>query len=332
MVGKIAVSLVSLLLVVGVVIGVVVVVKSNGGSPDEPPSSANSSMKMITSICELTTYKESCAGSLESTAKNTSATATDYLLAVVGAALTEVKKSLETTKKVVVDNSTDEYNHVAVEDCKEFLDDAVQTLQASISVVGDPDLHTVEDRAHELLSWMTAVYAYQTTCVDQIENPQYKSAIENGMVNATQLTHNAVNIVAEMSQVLQLFGIQQSVKANTTSGQRRLLTTDDGYPTWFSAADRRLLAGGGAVRPHAVVGSGGFKTIKQALDSYPAKHNGRYIIYVKAGVYDEQVIVDKNKPNIYMYGDGIGRTIVTGKKNFGKMKIGTMHTATFGNN
>lgn len=43
------------------------------------------------------------------------------------------------------------------------------------------------------------------------------------------------------------------------------------------------------------------------------------------------VIIDKKKPNIFMYGDGIARTIVTGRKNFGKMNIGTMHTATFAN-
>ncbi|EYU46877.1 hypothetical protein ABFS82_04G001600 [Erythranthe guttata] len=341
MVGKVAISVVSLLLVVGVVIGVVTMVRSNDSSSHEPVPNPTNSMKMITSICELTSYKESCAHSLESTAKNTSSTATDYILAVVQAALTEVQKSLDTTAKVVVDKNADQYNYVAVEDCKDLLDYAVETLQASISVVGDNDMHTVEDRAHELLSWMTAVYAFQTTCVDQIQNPEYKSAIENGMVNATQLTHNAVNIVAELSQVLQLFNIQQTtVNATSTSSSggsshRRLLMTEDGYPTWVAAADRKLLAKrGNAIRPNAVVakdGSGHFKTINQALASYPSNFKGRYIIYVKAGVYDEQVIVDKNKPNVFMFGDGIGRSIVTGKLNFGKMKIGTMHTATFAN-
>ncbi|KAI3449337.1 hypothetical protein Pfo_006002 [Paulownia fortunei] len=335
MVGKIAVSVVSLLLVVGVVIGVVVVVKHNGSSNEGP--STNSSMKMITSICELTNYKEACAGSLETVAKNSTASATDYILAVVGAPLNEVKKSLEATGKVVVNNETDQYNYVAVEDCKDLLDYAIDTLQASISLVGDSDMHTLEDREHELLSWMTAVYAFQTTCQDQIENPQYKSAIENGMVNATQLTHNAVNIVAELSQVLKLFNVQQP-EQNTKASSRRLMSVDsDGYPTWFGAADRKLLANhgkAGMIRPNVVVakdGSGQFKTIGQAIAAYPANFNGRFIIYVKAGVYDEQVIVDKKKPNIFIYGDGIGRTIVTGRKNYGIMHIGTMHTATFGN-
>lgn len=328
--GKIAVPIVSILLVVGVVIGVVVVTKSHDSSHEQVHSS-NASMKMITSICEVTSYKEACAASLESAAKNSSATPNDYILAVVEAALKEVNKSLDATHKVVVDKDTDQYNYVAVEDCKDLLDYAIDMLQASISVVGDSDLHTLEDREHELLSWMTAVYAFQTTCTDQIDNQEYKSAIENGMVNATQLTHNAVNIVAELSEVLKLFNVQQ-----LASSQRRRLMSEDGYPSWFGAADRKLLAqhGAGGVVPNAVVakdGSGHFKTISQALAAYPPNFNGRFIIYVKAGVYDEQVIVDKKKPNVFMYGDGIGRTIVTGRKNFAIMKIGTMHTATFGN-
>ncbi|KAL3648158.1 hypothetical protein CASFOL_009126 [Castilleja foliolosa] len=334
MIGKIAVSLVSILLVVGVVIGVVVVMKSNEHEHQQESMNRNS-MKMITSICEMTDYKQACAGSLESTAKNTSATAKDYILAVVGAPLDEVKKAIEGLGKMNVNNQTDPNDYVGVEDCKDLLEYAVDTLQASVSLVGDRDLHTLEDREHELLSWMSAVYALQTTCRDQIDKPEYKSAVENGMLNATQLTHNAVNVVAELSQVLKLLGVEQQPQQQPQQQRRRLLL-DGTYPTWFKAADRKLLArrGRGGIRPNVVVakdGSGQFKTIGQAVAAYPANHHGRFIIHVKGGVYDEQVIVDKKKPNIFIYGDGIDRTIVTGDKNFGKKGIKTMHTATFAN-
>lgn len=328
--GKAAIPIVSILLVVGVVIGVVVVVKNKDSAPT--PNTVNASMKGVTSICEYTSYKEACAASLESVAKNTSASPKDYIFAVVEATLKELNKSREATGQVVVDKSKDESSHMAVEDCKELLDYAADTLQAAISMVGDSDLHTLEDRAQELLSWVTSVYAFQTDCSDHVQSPEYKSAIENGMVNSTQLTHNAVNIVAEMSQILKMFNLPTQL----TAAQRRLMSVDEeGLPTWFSGADRRLLAAkGGAAAPNAVVakdGSGQFKTINDALNSYPPKHEGRFVIYVKEGVYEEKVIVDKKKPNVYMYGDGIGKTIVTGKLNFGIMKIGTMNTATFAN-
>ncbi|XP_057790366.1 pectinesterase 4-like [Salvia miltiorrhiza] len=98
----------------------------------------------------------------------------------------------------------------------------------------------------------------------------------------------------------------------------------------------KLLAkhSGGQLVPDVVVakdGSGKFKTISEALNAYPPKFKGRFVIHVKAGVYNEQVIVDKKKPNVFIYGDGIAKTIVTGSKNYGIMNIGTMHTATFAN-
>ncbi|KAJ7012163.1 hypothetical protein NC653_004811 [Populus alba x Populus x berolinensis] len=100
------------------------------------------------------------------------------------------------------------------------------------------------------------------------------------------------------------------------------------------AADRKLLAsrGNGGARPNAVVahdGSGKFKTINAALAAYPKGLRGRYVIYVKAGIYREYVTVTKDKPNVFIYGDGARRTIVTGNKNFAKDGIGTWKTATF---
>jgi len=333
MVGKVPISAVSLILVVGVVIGVVAVVhRSNSSDNDQHNMSA--SMKAVTTICAPTSYKDACVRSLESVAKNETATPKDYIMAAIQATLDEVKKSFEVTSKTVVNKDSDPYNHMAVEDCKDLLDDAIDTLQASYSSVGDSDMHTLQDRANELRSWMTAVYALQSTCLDQIEKPEYKSAIENDMINATQLTHNAINIIAELSEVLKTFNVPVNLQAN----RRRLLDLgeigEDGYPTWFRAADRKLMAAHqkGGVAPNAVVakdGSGQFKTVAAAIAAYPKNFKGRYTIYVKAGVYEEFITVDKKQTNVFIYGDGPGKTIITGKRNYGIMKIGTMNTATF---
>ncbi|CAA3000425.1 pectinesterase-like [Olea europaea var. sylvestris] len=334
MVRKVAISAVSLILVVGVVIGVVAVVHRSDSSENDKHN-MSASMKAVTTICAPTSYKDACVRSLESVAKNETATPKDYIMAAIQATLDEVKKSFEVTSKTVVNNDTDPYNHMAVEDCKDLLDDAIDTLQASYSGVGDSDMHTIQDRANELRSWLTAVYALQSTCLDQIEKPEYKSAIENGMINATQLTHNAINIMAELSEVLKAFNVPLNLQAN----RRRLLDVgdqigEDGYPTWFRAADRKLLAAHqkGGVAPNAVVakdGSGQFKTVAAAIAAYPKNFKGRYTIYVKAGVYEEFITIDKKKPNVFIYGDGPGKTIITGKRNYGIMKIGTMNTATF---
>lgn len=327
---KIAVPIVTTLMVVGIVIGVVAVVHSRSKEAEEAKNSP--SMKMITTICEPTEYKASCASTLHSVANNASATPNDYIRAVVEAALQEVTKALAATGKVVVDKDKDEYDDQgAVEDCKHMLDYAIDLLQASISGVGDADLHTLQQRQHELLSWMTAVYAFQTTCTDNIRGAEYKSAVENGMLNATQLTHNAVNVVAKLSEMLKLFKVKMS--RGVSASQRRLVALDEGFPYWLGAAERKLLGKQDGLVPNVVVakdGSGQYKSIKEAVQAYPRNFKGRFLIYVKAGVYNEKVIVDKKKANVFMYGDGIAKTIVTGKLS-GKGGVRTMHTATFGN-
>ncbi|KAJ8559269.1 hypothetical protein K7X08_003327 [Anisodus acutangulus] len=233
MVGKIMVSLVSLILVVGVVLGVAIALHK--GSKDDAEQSTKVQMKAnIEEFCKPAEFQIPCFKSLDSVAKNDSATMKDYLLASLKVTGDEIKKSLEVVEKNPIDNKTDPYNHMAVEDCKELLQYAVEELQDSYSMVGDTELHSLGDRVSELLNWLGAVYSYQSMCLDSIDKPEYKQDLENGMRSATQLTHNAINIVAKISTVLQAFNVSSTI-TTSSNNHRRLL----GYPTWFPVADPR---------------------------------------------------------------------------------------------
>ncbi|KAF7844835.1 pectinesterase 2-like [Senna tora] len=92
-----------------------------------------------------------------------------------------------------------------------------------------------------------------------------------------------------------------------------------GFPKWVKPGDRKLLQSASAASQANVVvakdGSGKYTTLKEAVDNAPKSSNGRYVIYVKAGVYNEQVEIKAN--NIMLVGDGIGKTIITGSKSVG---------------
>ncbi|KAJ0054586.1 hypothetical protein Pint_00775 [Pistacia integerrima] len=65
---------------------------------------------------------------------------------------------------------------------------------------------------------------------------------------------------------------------------------------------------------HTVVakdGSGDYNSIQEAIDAYPKDLQGRYVVYVKEGTYNESVTVSEKQPNLYIYGDGNSKTIVT---------------------
>ncbi|MCE5167628.1 hypothetical protein HAX54_014134, partial [Datura stramonium] len=127
MVGKIVVSLVSVILLVGVIVGVVVVVNKNGNETED--QSTKVQMKRVHEICQATEFKDLCIKSLEGVAKNESATLQDYLTAAFNNTVEEVKKGLAEAGKTSVDKDSDPYNHMAVDDCKQFLQYAIDQLE-----------------------------------------------------------------------------------------------------------------------------------------------------------------------------------------------------------
>jgi len=79
----------------------------------------------------------------------------------------------------------------------------------------------------------------------------------------------------------------------------------------------------------AIDGKGKYRTINEAINEAPNHSTKRYVIYVKKGVYKENIDLKKKKTNIMLVGDGIGQTIITGDRNF-MQGLTTFRTATVG--
>nr|KYP57642.1 putative pectinesterase/pectinesterase inhibitor 13 [Cajanus cajan] len=246
----------------------------------------------------------------------------------------DVIKAFNLSDTIVLENGKQNSSlKMAIEDCKDLLFFAIDELEASKIFVRDNNINNIHDRVADLKNWLGAVVAYQQSCLDGFDSDAEKEVQARlqtgGLDNLGKLSALALDIVAGLAQILNALNLNLSTKP--TSSSRRLLDVEpDGFPSWMSVADRKLLAGN-SVAPNAVVakdGSGQYKTILDAINSYPKNHQGRYVIYVKAGVYDEYITVDKKKPNLLIYGDGPTKTIVTGSKNF-KDGWKTIRTATF---
>lgn len=86
----------------------------------------------------------------------------------------------------------------------------------------------------------------------------------------------------------------------------------------------------------AADGSGQHTTIQEAINSYATRNingaidsSGAYVIYIKAGLYEEQVTVPKHAKNVVFVGDG-DQTVITGSRSIGLMQPGmtTFKSAT----
>ncbi|KAB1202675.1 putative pectinesterase/pectinesterase inhibitor 45 [Morella rubra] len=287
-------------------------------------------MKAVTEICSKTDHKEICQKTLGPVAEKGKTDPKELIKAAIQATINEVAKASNFSDNLVKNVSSSPRVKMSVEDCKDLLQFAIDELQDTLSTVGDQNNLNVNDQiSADLKNWLSAVISYQQTCLDGLEEaPEYYTVVKEKLQDASSLTSNALAIITEISDILKFFGLEFNAKPSS----RRLLS-EDGYPTWLSGSDRKLLASQnqGAIRPNVVVakdGSGQFKTIAAALAAYPKNLRGRYIIYVKAGVYDEYITVEKDQKNVFMYGDGPRKTIVTGRKS-NRDGFSTFKTASF---
>ncbi|XXG53864.1 hypothetical protein AAC387_Pa03g1886 [Persea americana] len=333
---------VSILLLIGVIVIAVIFNIGHLGGHDNKPPQSSASIKAVTNICAPTDYKDLCVETLSPSASSNSTNDPIELIKVAFMAALQHIQSASHLPSDIANKTNDPMQQAALSDCKDLLQYAEAELQAAYSEVGDKDMHTLSDRVNEIRNWLSAVISYQETCTDGLTHPELKSIMQNGLLNATQLTSNALAIVSEISSVLSAFNIPFNLSSITSrhlleQSSNDLVEMDmDGYPSWFSASDRKLLAVHHKhmevkVKPHVVVaqdGSGNFKKISDALNAMPKRHSGRYVIYVKAGIYRESVTVTEDMVNVFMYGDGPRRTIVTGSKNYAD-GTPTYQTATF---
>ncbi|XP_078448381.1 putative pectinesterase/pectinesterase inhibitor 13 [Wolffia australiana] len=331
---KIFVFALTLVALAAIIVGIVVAVahahRKIGDDISGPSSNGGTatSSKSIQAMCAVTDYKDACEKSLSAAVGgNGNAVSIKAIVkAAVEVTLNASKSAADQVLGVSGNSTVDDRQKAALSDCKQLLQDAVDELQDIFSGVDLSVDKNLTAKSDDVKTWLSAVISYQQTCLDGVDHPELKAQLEKIISDAAELTSNALAIVTEVASTLQSLGALQIPQVPS----RRLLSD---YPEWFSESDRRLLAAAakGNVKPDAVVakdGSGQFKTINAALNAIPKDHKGRYVIYVKAGVYQENVIVTKNMENVFMYGDGARRSIVSGRKNFVD-GTPTFQTATF---
>lgn len=117
---------------------------------------------------------------------------------------------------------------------------------------------------------------------------------------------------------------------------RKLRDTDDDeslqFPDWVRSEDRKLLETNGRIYDVCVAldGTCNFTKIMDAIKEAPDYSSTRFVIYIKKGLYLENVEIKKKKWNIVMIGDGIDVTVISGNRSFIDGWT-TFRSATFGN-
>ncbi|XP_040999906.1 probable pectinesterase/pectinesterase inhibitor 21 [Juglans microcarpa x Juglans regia] len=318
---------------------VAVAVGANRGANDDPkPSSTeevSTSMKSVKAICQPTDYKETCEKSLSSAAGNT--TDPKELIQVgFHVAMQELGTAManSTTLKEL---ANDPRAKQALENCKELLEYAVDDLQESFEKIGNFEVSKLDDYLADLKVWLSGAITYEQTCLDGFENTTGDAGdkMKTILKTSQELTKNGLAMVAEISTILtdlQIPGMKRLLSVETDQDRDEV----DEVPSWLSEGQRKLLAATNISADVVVAkdGSGKYKTINEALADIPKKNSKTFVIYIKEGVYQETLILDKDKTFVTMIGDGPTKTKITGNKNFvdGTPTFKTSTVSVVGNN
>ncbi|XP_051131115.1 pectinesterase-like [Andrographis paniculata] len=230
----------------------------------------------------------------------------DMMSALVKKAIIETKLPESNFQKLTSHfiSSEAQQARIAMDDCQELMEMSVRRLNQALEALR----RSPEKYKSDIQTFLSAAITFHETCKDSVKD-HIASNVHLGEI------YRKMDFLSELgSNPLALVNrINESNPSSSSSG-RRVLEVDDGFPSWVSPADRRLLQST-QIKANAVVakdGSGNFKTVSEAIQ---AAGGGGYVIYVKAGTYSERI--NTNKDGITLIGDGKYSTIITGSGSVG---------------
>nr|QIR83182.1 pectin methylesterase 24 [Cunninghamia lanceolata] len=338
---RILVTALAFALIVGAVIFLVVGVNSDDKERDKDVRTnrlgwGKSTSNAVKDACSSTLHPELCLSSLLGYGGLSSkAGPMEIVNAAVSVGILAVEKA-KAHARSLSRPGLDVRQRGALQDCMEMFDDTLDELYDTLSDLHNMSFLSMPKHAADLETLLSAAITNQYTCLEGFHlcKGHLKQDLNGQLRNISNLVSNSLAMVCNITDgANQALGNVDSL----SNRQRRLLSErfiasdGDGFPSWMSAVDRRLLqAPARSIRINAVVakdGSGHYRSISAAVAAAPEKSQTRYVIHIKKGLYEETVDIHKNKHNIMFIGDGKGLTVVTGSRNVLDGST-TFHSAT----
>lgn len=301
-------------------------------------SSSNSS----SSICKTTPDPKFCKSVFPQTSQGD---VRDYGRFSLRKSLTQSRKFTRTIDKYLKRNKG-LLSHSAVgalQDCRDLASLTTDYLTTSFETVNvTASSKTLSfSKADDIQTLLSAALTNEQTCLDGVNTAASSSwTIRNGvalpLINDTKLFSVSLALFTKgwVPKKKKQTGYSWAHPKNTHSHNKPLrhfrngalpLKMTEQTRAVYESLSRRKLADDNddnTVLVSDIVtvnqnGTGNFTTITDAVAAAPNKTDGTagyFVIYVTSGVYDENVLIAKNKRYLMMIGDGINRTIITGNR------------------
>ncbi|KAE8665302.1 putative pectinesterase/pectinesterase inhibitor 12 [Hibiscus syriacus] len=270
-------------------------------SVNSSSTSFNPNLSSIRNFCRSKPYPDACFDSLKlSVSINISPSIFNYLLQTLDTALSEAGKLTNHLFNGGGASNVIEKQKGTMQDCNELHGITVSSLKKSVSRIKSGDSKQLADAR----SYLSATLTNTNTCLQGLDSASgsFKPVLVNSLGNIYKQVSNSLSMVP---------------KTGKKGHKNRLLL---GFPSWMKQKGRRILQGGddeydpSEVITVAADGTGNFSTINDAINFAPNNSYDRVIIYVREGVYEENVEIPSHKTNIVLLGDGNNATFITGNR------------------
>ncbi|KAK8918600.1 putative pectinesterase/pectinesterase inhibitor 51 [Platanthera zijinensis] len=269
--------------------------------------------------CKASRFQDSCENRLSNSNPPLypNASASEIILSIFTASLRDLVTARSAAQSILDVSAGNPNRTTAARNCLELLPFSTRRLTAASS----GDLISPDARI-----WAGAALLYQYDCWSALKYVNDTAQVSDAMAFLDELANRTGDGLSMLAS-LHRYGPDTSLWAPPQ-------TERDGY--WDPPAEMPLIDSSGGVPAGlptntTVCKEGGceFSTVQAAVDAAPANITaGRFVIRIKAGVYEEIVRVPFEKTNLVFVGDGMGRTVITGNLSADEVGVTTYITAT----
>nr|XP_016439523.1 PREDICTED: probable pectinesterase/pectinesterase inhibitor 41 [Nicotiana tabacum] len=286
-------------------------------------------------ICKSTPYPSFCRSSVLPPTGSPNENVYAYGRKSVRKSLSSARKFLSLIQKYLRKSKHLTITAVrALEDCHFLAGLNMDYLSSSFKTVNVTSKILPVLEADDVQTMLSAILTNTQTCLDGLQATSSAWSVRNGLVaplsNDTKLYSVSLALFTKGWVPKKKNGLkirQPSQKKLFKNGQLSFQMSARNQAILETVSRRKLLQeqeNNDQVNVSDIVivnqdGSGNFTTINDAVAAAPNNTKvdaGYFLIYITEGVYEEYVVIAKNKKYLMMIGDGINRTIITGNHSF----------------
>lgn len=233
-------------------------------------------LQIAHSTCEGTLYPDLCVSTLVSFPDLTSKSIASIISAIVNLTLHEVRSAASNCsrleKKLPQLGPLDKH---ALDDCRELLQKTIDEFNDVISDLSSGVANATK-HFHDLQTLLSGAMTNQFTCLDGFaySSTDIRDRIEKGIVN---ISHHVSNSLAMLKKIP---GVQKPpLPVTATEVFPEYGSVKDGYPTWVTSKDRKLLQTAANTTKYDIVvaadGTGNFTNVTDAVAFAPNSSSTR---------------------------------------------------------